>query len=161
MGLTRHHLTLQQQPIMASGVTVSAEAVAKWEELKLSKKKNDTMKYMILKIDMDAGEICVELEHGKKTDTGKECWDDMVNTLPPTEGRYICYDFDYTTTDGRPQNKLTFIVWNPEDSKIKQKMLYASSKDGIKTKFHGIAKEIQGTDMDEMDHEYIVTQMKK
>lgn len=48
--------------------------------------------------------------------------------LPPKEGRYAVYDLAYKTDDGRPQNKLVFITWAPDEAPIKEKMMYASSK---------------------------------
>lgn len=48
-----------------------------------------------------------------------------------------------------------FLLQNrsPDDSKIKQKMLYASSKDALRKSLVGISSEIQGTDMSEVAHE--------
>jgi cofilin len=42
---------------------------------------------------------------------------------------------------------------SPDDSKIKQKMLYASSKDALRKSLVGISSEIQGTDLSEVAHE--------
>jgi len=42
---------------------------------------------------------------------------------------------------------------SPDDSKIKQKMLYASSKDALRKSLVGISSEIQGTDSSEVAHE--------
>lgn len=45
------------------------------------------------------------------------------------------------------------MVRSPDDAKIKNKMLYASSKDALRKTLVGIAAEIQGTDYSEVDHE--------
>lgn len=42
---------------------------------------------------------------------------------------------------------------SPDDSKIKQKMLFASSKDALRRSLVGIASEIQGTDYSEVAYE--------
>lgn len=42
---------------------------------------------------------------------------------------------------------------SPDDSKIKAKMLFASSKDALRRSLVGIATEIQGTDYSEVAHE--------
>ena len=139
-------------------MVTSDEANAKWEELKLG--KGTPKKYMVLKINRESGQIEIEGEFGTRKDEGQEHWDKMVAELPPMEGRYVCYDFDFKTNDGRPQNKLSFIVWAPDDAPIKEKMLYASSKDAIKKKFTGIAHEIQGTDLEEMDYDYVLSKFK-
>jgi hypothetical protein len=46
-----------------------------------------------------------------------------------------------------------------DDAPIKEKMLYASSKDAVKKKFNGIAKEIQATDFDEVGYDAIMDKM--
>ena len=48
---------------------------------------------------------------------------------------------------------------SPDSSKIRQKMLFASSKDALRRSLDGIGAEIQATDLDEVSHEtsqYIV-----
>ena len=42
---------------------------------------------------------------------------------------------------------------SPDDSKIKQKMLFASSKDALRRSLVGVASEIQGTDYSEVAYE--------
>ena len=44
-------------------------------------------------------------------------------------------------------------IRSPDDSKVKQKMLFASSKDALRRSLVGIAAEIQGTDYSEVAHE--------
>ncbi len=44
----------------------------------------------------------------------------------------------------------------PDDSKIKEKMLYASSKDAIRKRLVGVAIEIQGTDLSEVSYEAVL-----
>lgn len=41
---------------------------------------------------------------------------------------------------------------SPDDSKIKSKMLFASSKDALRKALVGISAEIQGTDFSEVDY---------
>ena len=41
----------------------------------------------------------------------------------------------------------------PDDAKIKQKMLFASSKDALRRSLVGIATEIQGTEFSEIAYE--------
>ena len=45
------------------------------------------------------------------------------------------------------------LIRSPDDSKVKQKMLFASSKDALRRSLVGIAAEIQGTDFSEVAHE--------
>lgn len=42
---------------------------------------------------------------------------------------------------------------SPDEAKIKQKMLFASSKDALRRSLQAVAVEIQGTDFDEISYE--------
>ncbi|MFF1555917.1 hypothetical protein [Streptomyces sp. NPDC058279] len=59
-----------------------------------------------------------------------------------------------TSTQGR--DKLTFVSWAPEPAKVKQKMLFASSKDELRRSLVGIAVEIQGTEYSEVAYESVL-----
>ena len=49
---------------------------------------------------------------------------------------------------------------SPDTAKIKQKMVYASSKDAIRKKLNGIGVEVQGTDHSEISFESVVDKVK-
>ena len=50
-----------------------------------------------------------------------------------------------------------FIVFrSPDTSKVKQKMLYASSKEALRKKLDGIYTEIQCTDLSEVSYETVL-----
>jgi hypothetical protein len=48
------------------------------------------------------------------------------------------------------------LMRSPDTSKIKQKMIYASSKDGLRKKLDGVYTEIQCTDLSEVSHETVL-----
>lgn len=50
---------------------------------------------------------------------------------------------------------------SPDTSKIKQKMLYASSKDALRKKLVGIATEIQATDLSEITYDVVFDKVSK
>jgi len=52
------------------------------------------------------------------------------------------------------------MIRSPETAKIKQKMLYASSKDALRKKLVGIAHEIQATDPSEITFETVLEKVK-
>ncbi|EPQ51060.1 actin depolymerizing factor, partial [Gloeophyllum trabeum ATCC 11539] len=127
----------------ASGVGVNPECLEAYQELKLRK----TMKYIIFNLNKDNTEIIVE----KKSDSSN--YEEFLADLPENECRWAVYDFEYEKEGGGKRNKLCFIAWSPDDSKIKQKMLFASSKDALRKTLVGIAAEIQGTDPSEVAQE--------
>lgn len=48
---------------------------------------------------------------------------------------FICYQLNGKSPDGRPQDKLLTIGWNPDDGAIRLKMKYAGTEGHIKDKF--------------------------
>ncbi|KAG8772420.1 cofilin [Ceratobasidium sp. 428] len=81
-------------------------------------------------------------------------YEDFLADLPEDDCRWAVYDFAFEK-DGGKRNKLTFFIWSPDNAKIKQKMVYASSKDAIRKALVGIAAEIQGTESDEVAYETV------
>ncbi|KAJ3285805.1 cofilin [Borealophlyctis nickersoniae] len=130
----------------SSGVGVNDAAVEAFQELKLKKK----YRYIVYKMSDDMKEIVVE-----KTVEGAD-YDDFVKSLPPNECRYCVYDFQYDTSGEGQRNKILFYVWSPDSAKIKQKMLYAASKDALRKKLDGIYTEIQCTDLSEVSYETVL-----
>lgn len=50
-------------------------------------------------------------------------------------------------------SKLIAAIRSPDDAKVKQKMLFASSKEALRRSLVGIAVEIQGTEFSEVAFE--------
>ena len=48
---------------------------------------------------------------------------------------------------------IRYSIRSPDSAKIKQKMVFASSRDALKRALTGVAIEIQGTDHSEVAHE--------
>eukprot|EP00633_Aureoumbra_lagunensis_P002910 CAMPEP_0197285592 /NCGR_PEP_ID=MMETSP0890-20130614/933_1 /TAXON_ID=44058 ORGANISM="Aureoumbra lagunensis, Strain CCMP1510" /NCGR_SAMPLE_ID=MMETSP0890 /ASSEMBLY_ACC=CAM_ASM_000533 /LENGTH=107 /DNA_ID=CAMNT_0042753259 /DNA_START=206 /DNA_END=529 /DNA_ORIENTATION=- len=63
--------------------------------------------------------------------------------------KYIVVDYDYTTLDGRPADKIILISWIPDTAKIKEKMKYSGTKEAVKSALQGIAVNINATDKSE------------
>jgi len=136
---------------MASGVGVNPACLETYQELKLGKK----IKYIIYNLNKDNTEIIVE----KKSDSAN--YEEFLGDLPETECRWAVYDFEYEKEGAGKRNKLCFIAWAPDDSKIKQKMVFAASKDALRRTLVGIAAEIQATDASEVAEETVVDKLKR
>jgi cofilin len=131
---------------MASGVAVNSDCVQEFQDLKLRKKYT----YIIFNLNSDSTEIVVE-----KT-VKQEDYEEFIKDLPENECRWAIYDFGFQKEDGSARNKITFISWSPDNAKIKQKMLFASSREALKRSFNGIAVEIQGSDYSEVSYEAVL-----
>ncbi|KAL8232568.1 hypothetical protein R6Q57_002346 [Mikania cordata] len=128
----------------ASGMAVNDECKLKFLELK-SKRNYRFITYKI--IDQ---QVIVDKIGGHN-----ETYDDFTNSLPADECRYAVFDFDFTTDENCQKSKIFFIAWSPESSKVRMKMVYASSKDRFKRELDGIQVELQATDPSEMSFDII------
>ncbi|XP_022874399.1 actin-depolymerizing factor 7-like [Olea europaea var. sylvestris] len=123
----------------ASGMAVHDECKLKFLELKT--KRN--YRYIVFKIENQ--QVIVE-----KLGDPQDSYDDFTASLPTNECRYAVYDFDFTTNENCQKSKIFFVAWSPETSKIRMKMVYASTKDRFKRELDGIQVELQATDPSEM-----------
>ena len=130
---------------MSSGVAVSDDCISVFQELKLKKK----FKFIVFSLSNDNRTIVVE----KTVEQGD--YDDFIENLPNDECRYAVFDFEYDTNGEGMRNKICFYAWSPDTAKIKQKMLYAASKDALRKKLSGISSEIQGTDLSEVSYQTV------
>ncbi|KAM6494457.1 actin depolymerizing factor [Amanita muscaria] len=130
---------------MASGVNVDQGCVETYQQLKLGKK----LKYIIFTLNKENTSIIVE-----KTSESED-YDDFVGDLPESECKWAIYDLRFEK-EGAPRSKLVFYSWSPDTAKIKQKMVFASSRDALRRSLVGIGVEIQGTDSSEVAHEAVL-----
>ncbi|CAG8602617.1 13373_t:CDS:2, partial [Funneliformis caledonium] len=130
----------------ASGVNVKDECLEAFQDLKLKKK----YKYLLYKLDDENKSIILEEAAEEST------YDNFITVLTSKGPRYAVYDFDYEKPGEGQRNKIAFYSWTPDDSKIKEKMLYASSKEAIRRRLVGVAIEIQGTDLSEVSFEAVL-----
>ncbi|KAI4351738.1 hypothetical protein L6164_006063 [Bauhinia variegata] len=123
----------------ASGMAVNDECKHKFQELKAKRK----YRFIVFKIEEQ--EVVVDKVGGPD-----ETYENFTASLPSNECRYAVYDFDFTTDEDIQKSKIYFIAWAPDISKVRQKMVYASSKDRFKRELDGIQVELQATDPSEM-----------
>jgi cofilin len=131
---------------MASGVGVNSECIEAFQTLKLGKKQ----KYIIFTLNKTNTEIVVQ-----KTSDDQD-YDTFLADLPETECRWAIYDFEFEKEGAGKRNKIVFLSWSPDDAKVKQKMVFASSRDALKRALTGVSVEIQGTDYSEVSHESVL-----
>ncbi|KAI5589843.1 hypothetical protein BDE02_05G189100 [Populus trichocarpa] len=116
--------------------------------IELQRKK--VHRYVIFKIEEKKMEVVVE-----KTGEPAESYEDFAASLPDNDCRYAVYDFDFVTSENCQKSKIFFIAWSPSTSRIRAKVLYATSKERFRRELNGIHYDIQATDPTEMDLEVI------
>lgn len=129
---------------MSSGISVDDACITAFQDLKLRKK----YQYILYRLSDDLATIVIE----KAVEDKGTSYDDFVAQLPDNDCRYAVYDFEFEKPGEGTRNKICFYVWAPDTAKVRQKMVYASSKDALRKKLVGIATEIQATDYAEVSH---------
>nr|ACU21430.1 unknown [Glycine max] len=107
-------------------------------------------RYIVFKIDEGSRLVTVDKLGGPT-----EGYDDLTASLPTDDCRYAVFDFDFVTVDNCRKSKIFFIAWSPTASRIRAKILYATSKDGLRRALDGISYELQATDPTEMGFDVI------
>ncbi|XVF76604.1 hypothetical protein PTKIN_Ptkin13bG0279100 [Pterospermum kingtungense] len=130
----------------ASGMAVHDECKLKFLELKAKR----TYRFIVFKIEEKQKQVIVE-----KVGEPTESYEDFTKSLPVDECRYAVYDFEFLTAENVPKSRIFFIAWSPDSSRVRSKMIYASSKDRFKRELDGIQVELQATDPTEMDLDVI------
>uniref|UniRef100_A0A672HL20 Cofilin-2-like n=1 Tax=Salarias fasciatus TaxID=181472 RepID=A0A672HL20_SALFA len=131
---------------MASGVEVDDEAVNLFTDMKMRKYtetpdgKKIRKKAVVFCINGD--KIVTEADKEiLSVDDDEEHEDPLkrfINLLPENGCRYALYDAAYETEDNKKCQDLVFVMWSPDTCGVRDKMLYASSKDAIRKKFTGL-----------------------
>lgn len=129
-----------------SGMGISDHSKSTFMDLK----RKRVHRYVIFQIDEKKKEVVVE-----KTGGPAESYEDFTAALPQNDCRYAVYDYDFVTSDNCQKSKIFFIAWSPSTSRIRAKMLYATSRERFRRDLDGIHYEIQATDPTEMDLEVI------
>ena len=84
-------------------------------------------------------------------------YDDFIESLPENNCRYAVVDVKFETSDERQTSKLVFMSWSPDTCKVREKMIYAGSKEYLKSCFAGgIGITLNATDYSELDFDTVV-----
>ncbi|VFR03670.1 unnamed protein product [Cuscuta campestris] len=125
----------------ASGVGVIGDCKLRFMELK--SKRN--FRYIIFKIDRSSQAVVVD-----KLGSHNETHRDFTNSLPSDDCRFAVFDYDFTTQENMQRSRIFFVFWSPETASVRNKMVYASSKDKFRRELDGVQVELQATDPGEM-----------
>lgn len=134
---------------MASGIAVNDKCVETFNSI-----KNRTYRAATFKINEDMTEILLDKTFEPSGSSPLDDWRALEKVLPEDDCRYIVYDFVYDH-QGAKKTRVLFVLWSPEGSKVRAKMIYASSQEGIVTKLKGVQRQLQCTDRDEIEYEKI------
>ncbi|KAJ6801673.1 actin-depolymerizing factor 5 isoform X1 [Iris pallida] len=107
-------------------------------------------RFIVFKIEEGSKTIVVDKVGGPG-----EGYPQLAAALPLDDCRYAVFDFDYVSLDNCHKSKIFFITWSPAASRIRAKILYATSKQGLRRLLEGVHYEVQATDPSEMGFDVI------
>ena len=141
---------------MNAGINPTEEALSKINEFKM-KKKLDAIVFKIDKVDNKEQVVC-DKEFPK--DGFKQ--DDLIESLPSDEGRFVFLDFDYENDDGIRVYKIISILYCPITAKAAKKMMYSTTYGSLNSQLGGgIASELQCDSPAELSRDHILKHIKK
>lgn len=149
---------------MASGVVVNDVCKEIYNQVKMNLKDKKKLRYAIFKISNNLKEIVADTERMRTAeDMDREepaHFQELIKSLPQDDGRYLVYDYPYQGSFGS-SSKVILVMWVPSSISIKKKMLYASSKDGLKKCFPDYGGEFQADCADDLSDADIQAKLRK
>ena len=139
-----------------SGIEIDDSCIGAFNNLKMGK----TTRYASFKMSSDLKKVLLEKEVGKSGNAEAQ-YKEFVSQLPANDARYFIYDFEFINGDGDVRNKVALILWVPDSTTTKTKMLYTTTKDDLKRKLHGLQVEMGATDYDEIAYESVLSRCQK
>ena len=101
-------------------------------------KYKHSVRYIICKINDAKTEVVIDKQD--------ETFDGFNNDILPTnQNRFVVFDAECT-----PRNIIVLILWNPDESTVKQKMIYAAVMDKFKSILEGIRRTVYASDLSEL-----------
>ena len=118
-----------------------------------------------IKMDKDIRYVIFKIENQRVVVVDKvgqlsTSFDSFHQDIPPNEPRFIVFDLEFRNNDGLNLNKIIFIHWCPDTSRVNEKMVYASTKENLKKRFVGIFKEIQASTLEDLQHASLVSALR-
>ncbi|GAB1598227.1 cofilin-like [Argonauta hians] len=148
---------------MSSGITVSQEAIDKFQDIKNGKKT----RFCMFHLNENQTTIIPgkSISKPEKLDLGIEAvkteWAEFCDSLSDNECFYIIYDLNYQKDVGARRDKILFVCWCPEKAPIRCKMMFSSTRSAIKKAFNGIQVEIQACDLDDLSFDEVQQRVDK
>jgi len=134
-----------------SGLSVNPDCVTAFNELKLGR---GGPKYIIYKISDDQKEIVVD-EIGKEADYN--VFREKLVAAKEKSGKsrpsYAIYDVEFELEGGEgKRTKIAFITYiNQDETAVRSRMIYSSSRETLKNALNGIAMNWQANDPGELE----------
>ena len=130
---------------MNAGIKIPDAVIEGHDQLQ----KHHKFWYHILTIDDVKSEVVIEKSLAKEEKYDYAAFKKEI--LSRTSPAFIVIDHHHTTKDGAQAEKVFLISWVPESSKIKHKMMFASTKEALKGRLQGLHKTVHAAQESELD----------
>ena len=141
---------------MNAGIKPTDETLAKFNDFKMKKK----IAALVFKIEKVNGAEKVVLDKEFPKDGFKQ--EDLIDSLPTDEGRFVYLDFDYDNDDGIKVYKIISILYCPITARATKKMMYSTTYGSLNSDIGGgIQAEMQCDGPSELTREHILKRVKK
>ncbi|XP_064099203.1 glia maturation factor beta-like [Macrobrachium nipponense] len=110
---------------------------------------------IIMKVDQQSSEIILDEELEDIEDM-----DDLRNSIPDTQPRYVLISWRINHSDGRVSFPMAFIFTTPRDCQPQLQMMYAGSYNYM-IKECDLTKVFQVRDIEELDEDWIQSNLNK
>ncbi|OWF44822.1 actophorin-like [Mizuhopecten yessoensis] len=142
---------------MASGVKVADSCSKAFDRLKSA----HSVKFVLFKLNKELTEVVVDKEVVSKSGQNKyDCYEAFVRNLPDDECRYGAFEYaGRVDSEGKVVEKVVFVSWAPSCSKLKHKMIHASTLSAVKSKLK-VNDVLQIHDKDDLDEDCICSKLR-
>eukprot|EP01105_Mastigella_eilhardi_P021453 TRINITY_DN5193_c0_g1_i1.p1 TRINITY_DN5193_c0_g1~~TRINITY_DN5193_c0_g1_i1.p1 ORF type:complete len:148 (-),score=61.30 TRINITY_DN5193_c0_g1_i1:48-491(-) len=144
---------------MTSGVKLGDQVVSTFNEMKL----RQSSRFLVLRVK-DFAEVVVEKGAARTRDCRAD-WAAFVAALPRDDCRYGVFEFDFVKEgEGEGEgdrSRIVFVLWSPEGSKVKARVVYATAWKAVRAALLGIGHEVQANDAAGVDYDTILSDLQK
>lgn len=136
-----------------SGIKIHPDCVTEYSDFKMGRSKHA---YIVFAVSVDLKEIAIE----RRGATG-ESWQAMVASLPNDAPRYVVTHFHWDQGLDGKRSRTVFIHWSPANTVLKQKMIYAATKQSFKQALTGLQVDMQADSAAELTHDRVLEQCQR
>ncbi|MCJ1675988.1 actin depolymerization factor/cofilin-like domain-containing protein [Streptomyces sp. APSN-46.1] len=129
------------------GTTVDDSCLSAFQELR-SKREINTVIYRLNEpLDTVVVESEANLTH-----------EEMLESLPANEPRFVAYALCFATADGARRSDLVMIFWIPDGALPAHKLAYSSAYGVLRDLFDGIQVDVRATTLSDLAYNELVSQ---
>ncbi|KAJ5341654.1 Actin-binding cofilin/tropomyosin type [Penicillium brevicompactum] len=139
-------------------VSIGDDCIAAFSELR-SQRHSNKPRYIIYRITEDYNNVVVEESSFEKD---YEVFRQKLVSAIDSEGRpaprYAVYDVEYDLGSEGKRTKIVFITWVPGETSVKDRMIYASTKEQLR-RFLDVKASIHADDLDELEWKTVLKEV--